>query len=73
MYIYDEYVLIDIYVSIFAGIPFTDPQADGATIQKANEVALTHGVTLRSCINMVRKAYISMHYHQHIYRYSPIS
>lgn len=25
------------------GVPFTDPQADGATIQKANEVALEHG------------------------------
>ena len=25
------------------GIPFTDPQADGATIQKANEDALKHG------------------------------
>ena len=35
------------------GVPFTDPQADGATIQKANEVALSYGVTLQSCINMV--------------------
>jgi len=25
------------------GVPFTDPQADGATIQKANEVALEYG------------------------------
>ena len=25
------------------GIPFTDPQADGATIQKANEDALQNG------------------------------
>lgn len=25
------------------GVPFTDPQADGATIQRANEVALEHG------------------------------
>ena len=38
------------------GVPFTDPQADGATIQKANEVALSHGVTLQSCINMVSLA-----------------
>jgi tryptophan synthase alpha subunit len=35
------------------GVPFTDPQADGATIQKANETALLHGVTLHSCIEMV--------------------
>ena len=38
------------------GIPFTDPQADGTTIQRANEVALSHGVTLRSCIRMVADA-----------------
>lgn len=38
------------------GVPFTDPQADGATIQKANEVALSYGVTLKSCINMVTVA-----------------
>jgi len=38
------------------GIPFTDPQADGATIQKANEDALKHGVTLDSCIKMVATA-----------------
>jgi len=38
------------------GIPFTDPQADGATIQKANEVALKQGVTLQSCIDMVKLA-----------------
>lgn len=38
------------------GIPFTDPQADGATIQKANEVALKYGVTLSNCIDMVASA-----------------
>lgn len=38
------------------GIPFTDPQADGATIQRANEVALSHKVTLQSCIDMVATA-----------------
>ncbi len=36
------------------GVPFTDPQADGATIQKANETALLHGVSLKTCIEMVR-------------------
>ena len=35
------------------GVPFTDPQADGATIQKANETALSHGVSLKTCIEMV--------------------
>lgn len=38
------------------GVPFTDPQADGATIQKANEVALKFGVSLKSCIDMVATA-----------------
>jgi len=38
------------------GVPFTDPQADGATIQKANEVALEYGVTLQDCIDMVATA-----------------
>ena len=38
------------------GIPFTDPQADGATIQKANEVALSYKVTLDHCIDMVAAA-----------------
>lgn len=32
------------------GVPFSDPMADGATIQRANETALRHGVTLADCI-----------------------
>lgn len=38
------------------GVPFTDPQADGATIQKANEIALEQGVSLDDCIEMVAAA-----------------
>ena len=38
------------------GVPYTDPQADGSTIQKANETALRFCVNLKSCINMVRQA-----------------
>ena len=38
------------------GIPFTDPQADGTTIQRANEVALKYDVSLTSCIEMVASA-----------------
>lgn len=38
------------------GIPFTDPQADGATIQKAHQVALKKGVTVMSCLEMVGTA-----------------
>ncbi|KAJ1617852.1 hypothetical protein T492DRAFT_893026 [Pavlovales sp. CCMP2436] len=40
------------------GVPFTDPMADGATIQRTNEVALAHDppVTLADCIAFVKTA-----------------
>lgn len=38
------------------GIPFTDPIADGPTIQTSNTVALQHGVTIGSTLEMVRDA-----------------
>lgn len=38
------------------GMPFTDPIADGPTIQKANTVALKHGVSVTGCLQMVRDA-----------------
>ncbi|KAF1345434.1 tryptophan synthase-like protein [Delphinella strobiligena] len=38
------------------GMPFTDPIADGPTIQKANTVALKNGVTVTACLQMVRDA-----------------
>lgn len=38
------------------GVPFTDPLADGATIQHANHVALGKGVTMRMCFDFVREA-----------------
>ncbi len=38
------------------GVPFSDPLADGATIQHANQVAIEHGVTLRDCFGFVREA-----------------
>ncbi|KAK3386757.1 tryptophan synthase beta subunit-like PLP-dependent enzyme [Podospora didyma] len=38
------------------GVPFTDPIADGPTIQTANTVALEHGVTIASTLQMVRDA-----------------
>lgn len=34
------------------GVPFSDPMADGPTIQRASERALKHGVTLRDVIGM---------------------
>ncbi|CAI6263690.1 unnamed protein product [Periconia digitata] len=38
------------------GMPFTDPIADGPTIQKSNTQALKNGVTTESCLQMVRDA-----------------
>ena len=36
------------------GIPFSDPLADGPTIQAAGQVALEHGTSLTDCLEMVR-------------------
>uniref|UniRef100_A0A8H7NLY5 tryptophan synthase n=1 Tax=Bionectria ochroleuca TaxID=29856 RepID=A0A8H7NLY5_BIOOC len=38
------------------GVPFTDPIADGPTIQTANTVALQHGVTIESSLEIVKTA-----------------
>jgi len=35
-------------------VPFTDPIADGPTIQTSNTVALKNGVTIESTLQMVR-------------------
>jgi tryptophan synthase alpha chain len=35
------------------GVPFSDPMADGPTIQRASERALKHGVTLRQVLDLV--------------------
>lgn len=37
------------------GIPFSDPMADGPTIQLADERALAHGTTIHDAIAMVKK------------------
>lgn len=37
------------------GIPFSDPLADGPTIQKATQVALENGITVRRCLEAVRE------------------
>ena len=36
------------------GVPFSDPLADGPTIQRASERALKNGVTLRKVISLVK-------------------
>ena len=38
------------------GVPFSDPLADGATIQRASQVALEQGTTLRDCLELVRES-----------------
>lgn len=35
------------------GVPFSDPLADGATIQRATHVALQQGVTVKKCLETV--------------------
>lgn len=37
------------------GVPFSDPLADGKTIQHASDIALRHGVTLSSVFSMVKE------------------
>ena len=38
------------------GVPFSDPLADGATIQHANHIAVANGITLHDCFGFVREA-----------------
>jgi len=38
------------------GVPFTDPIADGPTIQVANQIALENKVTMQDCLEYVRVA-----------------
>lgn len=42
--------------AIEIGMPFTDPLADGATIQHANQVALGNGMSLVKCYELLRQA-----------------
>jgi tryptophan synthase alpha chain len=36
------------------GVPFSDPIADGPTIQRSTQLAIEAGVTTKVCLNMVR-------------------
>ncbi|PWN21913.1 putative tryptophan synthase [Microstroma glucosiphilum] len=38
------------------GVPFSDPQADGPAIQRANEIALEQGVGFKSCLSYIQQA-----------------
>jgi tryptophan synthase alpha chain len=39
------------------GIPFSDPLADGATVQRASQAALEQGTTLADCLAVARRAH----------------
>jgi len=50
------YALEDAGVDVLElGVPFTDPLADGPTIQAATERALASGITLRGILDLVRR------------------
>jgi len=58
------------------GVPFSDPMADGATVQRASHAALEQGVTLSDCLCVaaeVRRSHdvplIMMGYYNPIFRY----
>ena len=60
------------------GIPFSDPLADGATIQQASYEALKHGVTPEDCIEVAREArrqveipLVFMTYYNPVFRFGP--
>jgi tryptophan synthase len=38
------------------GVPFSDPMADGATIQRADEAALRNGMSYTRCLALLREA-----------------
>ena len=37
------------------GIPFSDPLAEGLTIQRSSQIALKNGVNLNKCLEIVKK------------------
>jgi tryptophan synthase alpha chain len=60
------------------GFPFSDPMADGPTIQLASERALASGTTLRGVLDMVARVrqhsnvpIVLMGYYNPIFRYGP--
>src|SRR5260370_33804759 len=48
--------LVDVGSDIFElGVPYSDPLTDGATIQRATQVALTNGVTPALCLEVASR------------------
>ncbi|MBF6612299.1 MAG: tryptophan synthase subunit alpha [Chloroflexi bacterium] len=58
------------------GVPFSDPMADGATVQRASHAALENGVSLQDCLSVAAEArranevpLLFMSYYNPIFRY----
>jgi tryptophan synthase alpha chain len=45
--------IAEIAIAVEIGIPFSDPMADGATIQESSRIALDEGTTLESIIDAI--------------------
>jgi tryptophan synthase alpha chain len=62
------------------GVPFSDPLADGPTIQRASERAINNGVTLRNVIGLVKELrqvtgipLVLMTYFNPVFRYGTVN
>src|SRR5512139_2750612 len=62
------------------GFPFSDPMADGPTIQAASERALAAGTTLRGVLDLVARVrrhtnvpIVLMGYYNPVFRYGPVA
>jgi tryptophan synthase alpha chain len=61
------------------GVPFSDPLADGPTIQRSTQIALENGTTTADCLQMVRelrqrgvtRPFMLMGYYNPILAYGP--
>jgi len=62
------------------GVPFSDPLADGTTVQQTSEVALRNGTTLSNCLSLVARLrrehaietpFMLMGYYNPILQYGP--
>jgi len=60
------------------GVPFSDPMADGATIQRASHAAIEKGVTLADCLTIAAESrrstdvpLVFMSYYNPIFKYGP--
>ena len=48
--------IVAVHLLISSGLPFTDPLADGPTIQESNDVSLANGTNIPKSLDILRKA-----------------